>query len=261
MKNRLLPTFVCTAAACVSAQAATLVSNTFSTASTEGWAAVNGTGMTSNIADANFPATSPVLQLTNTGGNVVRGTLSFATTTLGQTGDFIQVEFDLRIAGSANGVDRRFETTLWDSATQDGYGGRIRVGTTAAANNFFESSTVPSTGVASTGSTALTTSGATTNSIGISQTYIHHMTLTITRTDTGVDLSYTGIEDNGTARTITASDATSPFYTFNTLDVNTWGNSLNFNIDNVIVTTNVPEPAVPSLLGGLALLSFFRRRR
>jgi hypothetical protein len=88
----------------------------------------------------------------------------------------------------------------------------------------------------------------------------HSASLTITR-GTGTNMSFSVVYDNGTP--ITATSTTVPFYHF---DEVAFGdafvtNSIHFRVDDVQVTTNVPEPiAGLSLLGGAGLLLARRRR-
>lgn len=235
----------------------TLSTGTFSTGSTQGWSGVGSTTLTSNTADTtNFP-NSPVLNASSPGsGSITRASLSFASTTLISTGDYLTISYRVKGTGLSN-ANRRYQTAFWNSSAADGYLLQQRAGdNTYAANTFAETASLPTTGTMDGGRTDLTTSGGTTISFGNSNTAVHLIEFTITKSATGVNLSYK--MDNGTA--ITASDTSSAYLTFDRFDTNFWGNTVNFRLDDVSVTTSVPESSA-AMLGGLSMLVLFRRRR
>jgi len=249
----LLPVSVCLLT--LPASAVTLASTVFNTAgNTDGWAAVNGTTLNS---------TAGQLQLTNATG-VTRATLAFGSVTVGAVGDYVEVSYNVIFTNSTSGVNRQFETSLWDSASSDGYVGNFRIGTVAANNRFFETAALSGTSVASTGATLITASGDSTVSLrptATNNTYVHTITLRLEVTGTGMALTYSGLDNGGVTRTIMATDSSTPYLSFDRLDLNTWGNNnVNFAIDNVVVSTNVPEPSL-ALLGSLGVLGLLRRRR
>lgn len=256
-----------------SAAIITLSNNTFSTSSTEGWIPYsNSAEITSATADANFSMTSPVLAVTNplSGGGInARSAIKFDAVTLINTGDYIQADFDVRVVGLTNSVSRLFQTALYnnDGTTQPGYVGSLRMSdpssyATGYVNALNANSDVSVTG-GKQGGTPLIAIPPTT-SLGISATKVRHFIMTITKTDTGIDLLYSGGNDTTGVVALTASD-TNPFLTFNTLDLNTFGNNVAFNLDNVLITTNVPVPEPSSIVLGVVsvcgLLIFRRRAR
>lgn len=248
-----LPVFVCLPM--LPAAAVTLASTAFNTAGNpDGWAAVNGTTLNSSMGQ---------LQLTNATG-VTRATLAFDSVTVGTPGDYVEVSYDVIFTNSTSGVNRQFETSFWDSASSDGYVGNFRIGTVAANNRFFESASLSGTSVASTGATLIAATGDTTVSLrptATNNSFVHAITMRLEVTGGGLALTYRGLDNGGVTRTITATDVSTPYLTFDRLDLNTWGNNnVNFTIDNVTVTTNVPEPSF-AFLGGLGILGLLRRRR
>jgi MYXO-CTERM domain-containing protein len=159
------------------------------------------------------------------------------------------------------GADRRFQAAFWDATTGDGYLSYMKAGSTGTFNSaFLETAALPATGILNTGGSNLATTGATTHSFGTNTTAVHSVTYRITSTASGVDLAFSATDDSGTLRTFTASDTSSAYLSFDRFDLTFWGNTVNFNIDNVAVVTSVPEPAAV-FLGSLGLLGLLRRRR
>src|SRR5690606_30744077 len=98
--------------------------------------------------------------------------------------------------------------------------------------------------------------------LGNSQTPWRDITFRIEKTADGVTLTYIGENnDESTVGPMTIEDTTAPFLTFDSLEITgAGGNGMNFRLDDVVITTNVPEPGV-ALLGCVGLLGLLHRRR
>jgi hypothetical protein len=196
-------------------------------------------------------------------GTNVRGVLAFPTVTLAATGDFLSISFDLRFTNTL-AADRRFQTAFYSSASNSGYIGQMKAGTATGNSTFFDQPAMPATGVMNAGGTALTATGAITNALtagnAASLPIVHNATLTLTKTDTGVSMSFSATDDTATLRTFDSADAVSPFTAFDRFSLTVWGNTVNYNLDNVVVTSNVPEPSSP-LPSAAALLARRSRSR
>lgn len=244
----------------------TLASNTFSTADTQGWTAAGLSTLVSGTEDTNFATSSPVLASTATAGSPagtnVRGVLAFPTVVLAATGDFLSISFDIRFTNTL-AADRRFQTAFYSSATSSGYISQMKAGTATGSSTFFDQAAVPATGVMN-GGTSLAATGATTSPLtgGGSSTLpiVHNATLTLTKTDTGVAMSFSAMDDTATLRTFDAADTVSPFTAFDRFSLTVWGNTVSYNLDNVVVTSNVPEPSA-MLLSAFAAVGMITRRR
>ncbi len=233
-----------------SLQAEIIATSTFSNAAdTEGWSAVTNTTITSGQADAAF-ITTPVLRAATVAGapagNNTRASLSFPAVTLDETDEYVEVKFQLRVASSyASSADRRFQACLWDSTVSDGYLAYFRAAGTGLTSQFVKQANVPATGLMNGGGTTIPATGDTTQPLGSSQTVVHDITYRLLKTETGVEMRFTGTDDTAVLRTITGSDATAPFQVFDRLDLSFWGNTVNFHIDNVEVSTGIYVPPPP----------------
>lgn len=221
----------------------TIANYTFDTGA-EGWEGRNGSSVTGGTVDTAF-GNSPVLEIKS--ATPTRAFVTFSETTIANVGDYIQVDFNMRVAVDFGSNTRRFEVALYDLSELDGYGGRMTLNG-SESNFLYEDADVPTSGVL-TGS-AETDLGAinlgTVTTLGKSQTYIHSFSLQLFKTAAGVDVLMYGDDADGNAQFLTASDTTTPYTIFDTLDISSWGGAdANFNIDSVKITkfTAVPEPS------------------
>jgi hypothetical protein len=214
---------------------------------------------------------------TGNGGNQIIGLLPQAIT-LASPGDFIRLQFTFRYlnlgTATQNAAGFRFgiEGSNGTFVTADGQGSvsdndqgyyvQTGVGATAPANNnifFRESGTLsPILGGNDRVSVTANSAGGAINDI-----LAHTASFTITRgagTNISLSLSY----DGGTAITgnFTGASPNTPFYTFDEIMFSDGfvANPVHFNIDNVAVVTNVPEPSA-AVLGLLAVPFIAARRR
>jgi len=209
-------------------------------------------------------------------GNAIIGLLPIPIN-LAQQGDFVTLSFQFRYLNSAtataNSVGFRFgiEGSVGTAVTGDnqgttsdndqGYYIQTGVGATtgAATNNTIyreNGGTQPIGG-------GTDRSAGTTNTTGLffNDNLAHSATFTITR-GTGTNVSVAATYDGGSA--ITTTFTTTPYYAFDEIffDDGFVPAPVQYNVDNVTVTSNVPEPGTPlaCLAGGVALLVRRRRR-
>lgn len=219
---------------------------------------------------------------TTTLNDAIIGVLS-QPVTLSATGDFIRLEFTFRYtnigtaAANAGGFRFGIEGSNGSSVTSDnqtsasdndqGYYAQTGVGPSPAnapANNniFFRESggTFPILGgldrlniVAAGGATGVT----------FNNNNAHSVSFTITRT-AGSNISLSLVYDGGTPITAVTTGGTGNFFTFDEIALSNGFVTapVSFNIDNVSVVSNVPEPTAAGLIGfgALGTLGFVRRR-
>ena len=207
---------------------------------------------------------------TGTSGNQIIGLLP-QPLTLASPGDFIRLEFTFRFLDidtlSNAGFRFGFEGSNGTLVTGDGqttvsdndlgYYAQTGVGTTAPLNNntLYRENGGTSPILGGTDRTTVTASSA---GVAINDLLAHTASFTITR-GTGTNVSLSLSYDGGPA--ITGTATTVPYYTFDEI---AFGNgfvadAVDFNIDNVSVVTNVPEPSAAVL--GLLVVPFIAGRR
>lgn len=192
---------------------------------------------------------------------------------LENTGDYLTVSFSFRYTnnGAAGANEANFRFGLFNSqgsavtgdnqtASANDTGYYVQVGSggaaTASTNVFYEE-----TGLTSPilGGTDRANKTASSSGFGINDDAIHTASFTLTRTSAtvmGLSLSIDGT-------TITGSDTTTLITSFDEIAfANGFGvTGLDFMLDNVVLTSSVPEPSIAGL-STLALfcLAFSRRR-
>jgi hypothetical protein len=212
---------------------------------------------------------------TSSGGNEIIGLLP-TPITLATQGDFITLSFRFRYVNvstaTANSAGFRFgiEGSNGSVVTADGQGStsdndqgyyiQTGVGTAAAAatnNTFYRENggVLPILGGTDRAATTASTTGAV-----INDNLAHTATFTITR-GSATNISLSASYDGGTAKT--ASYPTTPYYTFDEIAFGDGfvASPVQFNVDDVLVTSNVPEPGTLACLFGGAGLLFVRHRR
>lgn len=239
------------AASLLPAHAATILGSwNFDSAGT-GYAAANGS--TVNV-------TSGHLAVSNTA--ISRVSFSFDEVTLSNIGDYVEISYRIQFTTAAwNGTSGQFrdlDTVIWERSADAGYGGWLSTGA-GNRSRINELTDVDATGVPG-GRTQLTPGNSL--NIGNSQTPWRDIALRVEMTSGGVTISYSG-DDSAEAPVgpMAFEDTGTLLTTFDAFEVTgAGGNGMNFRLDDVVVTTNVPEPGV-ALLGGLGLLGLMRRRR
>lgn len=203
--------------------------------------------------------------------------------TLGSTGDFIRLEFTFRYTNLATalpnaggfrfGIEGSNGTVVTgddQAATSDndqGYYAQTGVGPSPAnapvnSNVFFRENggTFPILGGTDRLSINLP---AGTTGMAFNDELAHAVSFTITRT-AGSNISLSLIYDGGTPLTVNTAGGTGNFFTFDEIMFSNGfvTSPLSFNLDNVSVVSNVPEPTAAGLLslGSVALLGLIRRR-
>ena len=169
---------------------------------------------------------------------------TFAPVTLG-VGDQLELSYQLRYEGSPNSSNNGLRLTLGDVA---GSGFTAAFGTgTSSDFTIFNGANFPALNGGNLGP------GSPDVSLGDGD--VATVTFLATGTATGSDLTVS-LESNGVLASGTASNAAS---TFSQFVIGNGAPTQDLLIDNVLVTTSVPEPASLALLGlgGVALL---RRR-
>lgn len=187
-------------------------------------------------------------------------TLSFSfrfTTTAGSTAPFNASEgFTFGFYNSNTTV-----VTANDSANSDndfGFRGEFGTGTFSRVGIAKETNVVGSAGGLGTGGDGvqMTVMDPVAVSIGDFLPHTGSITLTYnTATNMGVSVSYNG-------NVVGTATSTSPFFTFDEI-VFSQGGGNGFLLDNVVVTSNVPEPGSAALiaLGGVFCVAGCRRRK
>lgn len=192
---------------------------------------------------------------------------------LDNTGDYLTLSFSFRYtnnsAAGANEANLRFGlfNSLGTAVTGDnqsasandaGYYVQVGSGGSATASNnvFYEE-----TGLTAPilGGTDRTSKTASSTGFGINDDAIHTASFTLTRTSATV----MGLSLTVDGTTITASDTTTLITSFDEIAIaNGFGvTGLDFMLDNVVLTSSVPEPSVAALsLLALSCLIFRRRR-
>lgn len=268
-----------------SAAALTLVSDPFTdngvtngvdpndTAWFAGQGAGTSAGSLSVISDATLPARSEpnsnVLQWTPSASfqAIVAG---YPSASLG-TGDFITLSFDFRYPSTpGNNAGGGFRFGLYNNGAtpatgnaaaandndDQGYYLSVSTGTSAPSNNLFRE-TGGLSGVTA-GTDRVTVGTATTTATSITGTEAHTALMTITRTGA---TSFTILGQIDGTTVMNTTDAAGTVLLYNELAISTGGNNQALNVDNVVVTSSVPEPGTLGLLAAPGLLMLARRRR
>ncbi len=193
--------------------------------------AFNSSGNTSNALRLDTTATF----------SVTTGTFTNATPL--SIGESITLSFDFRIIAPP---------------VSDGAG--LRFGLSSSANTYaltFGTGASSGAGLAQFG--ASTTSGTNTgyaltgSAFSINDTASHTFSLQITRTGS-TSLSFVGTVDANTVSAVTSNSVSN--FTFTNIVLGQGSAAFNdFNIDNVLVTTAIPEPSSTALLLGAGVLS------
>jgi hypothetical protein len=181
---------------------------------------------------------------------------NFTETMLAAAGDWISLSYDIRFETTLQtlGMGLQDDTDTdygdWWKAEYNGYTAQFNV--TGGTDKVFEN-------VLQKPFEDIGTSTAFTTNAGWNDTAVHNFKMTIARTETGLD---TNVYWDGAllATQISLIPAT---YTYDTLGMRTGGGSVAHPllIDNVMVTTNVPEPATLMLLGlGGFVLGHIRKK-
>jgi hypothetical protein len=180
---------------------------------------------------------------------------SFAATTLA-VGDRLDLQFTTRYLNgpAASGVGFRF-------GLADGPGGlgyTVTVGTgTSTGIGFFQNDAANAYPNVN-GDTRITSSGG--DSAGIGPNEIADISLTVTRTVSGIDLTVS-YDDTATQSLVTVTDVPGSYNAFNTLLLGNGTPDNDILVDDVSVTyTPIPEPASLALVALGGLLMATRRR-
>ena len=189
----------------------------------------------------------------------------FSSTNLENPGDYISLSFDLRtpaslvgsisvsLLGYSNTIESNsFATGASTLTGANGYRVTLPISSSSSSPTYYE---IVNNG---TGGTLFTP----TEGISLSGTNAHTMTLTLTRMVAGIQIAFALDTVEFSSFTDTSGDI---YSTFNTLRISTSRDSggSQFNFDNVIVTTSVPEPGSLAMIGlsGCLLVAFRMRRK
>ncbi|HVJ46009.1 MAG TPA: PEP-CTERM sorting domain-containing protein [Luteolibacter sp.] len=204
---------------------------------------------------------------TSIGNRGFVGVLTGGAITLGAPGDFITLSFSFRVGGtiansaqgftyglySSNGTSITGDDTV-DSDNDRGYRGQFATGTTASVGIVKEDNSAAGGLGTGTGteSAAVGMSSSTPVAIGTNDPHTASITLTYnSATDLGITLMF----DNAT---VAQGTSTVPYLSFDEVVFAQGGNN-SLVIDNVSVTSNVPEPGSAALL--LVAVAGFAARR
>lgn len=253
--------------------AVTLFSDNFSDTNTTGWFSSSGTG--------GLDASSGAMAVSS--GRHAQS--SFSATTLA-VGDTITFTFDVSFAGVSS-QSNGFRFGLFDSngaalPSANGNSGFVAYdGIVATTNPAAASGTpvafrarTPNVDSGTTGyDTLISTLGiyTTVGSAGGSAVTFPNatfldVTLTYTRTASGLDLAYTAYNGATLLQSHSVSTTSPSTYTFDVLAISGVSGLGNFTLDNVnvdFIPAAVPEPSTAAALAGLGILGFaaMRRRR
>lgn len=214
----------------------------------------------------------------NTAGQGFRGAAGNMTTgaNLSATNYYVSLRLDVRYTADPANVDAGFRFGLFSSngttvaANNDGlsnndigYGARFSVGTATA--NVSLSERVSGTGGALSGAGIGILSSATANVTSLNgTTNYYRLQLDIVRNGSnGLDFTISeGVNTTTLTQVLTFTDTTASTFLFDSV-VFTNGNTVaNYAVDNVLITTGIPEPSTAlSLLAGFGLFGLIRRRR
>lgn len=220
---------------------------------------------------------------------------TFDTITLANTGDYISLKFRVRIFGSSTSATTTGTTDFpsannalrfgfynsndtlviannnTNSSDDYGYMSEVPFGTdtgSVTTTKFSKETGAGGTAVILAGTDVASLSSSSSTGNRIQDSSIYTVTLTITKTETGISLLSTVKNAGGTTLfSITGTDANATAYT--SFDEIAFGSSVDigYRLDNVTVTTNVsqiPESATSALLFGTAILTtilIIRRKR
>lgn len=266
----------------------TVFSDDFEDGNRNGWYKIDDSTSTLSVESASpllGSANELRLESSDSSNNMQAIVVSFPEVTLANTGDSIELQFAARNVDGGF-IDFGFAFGLFDSGAtaitadgdfgaalstleDQGYFARVDVGTSTVNTAASVDETIDTTTerLRFQGGTSLIASdfgsdGDDTLMFTNNTDFVY--TLTITLLDTNnVEVSLANDED-GTDNPITGESTTTPTLSFDTLyfagrpDSNS---TVDYRIDNVLITTNIPEPASAVLvaLGGLLITS--RRRR
>lgn len=216
-----------------------------------------GTGLLTNADPQVHKLNGRALSAIN---SAARGLTYFDSTTLG-VGESLSVSFNLSFAAigdnGGNFIVGVLNSSTGDLVTADNFGSgfdftgyqgyrfRTNTGGTNSGSTTIEKR--DPTSAAFDGSyTALTGSAA---GAGLAASTAYSVAITYTRT--GVSSLVATYSLNGVTLTVTDNDATN--FTFDTLQYYKGGGNGTFYLDDVLITSSIPEPASAALLGGLAI--------
>lgn len=197
------------------------------------------------------------------------GVLGVGLISLATQGDYLDLKFDFRFLstpGSSNsGLTFGFYNSNGSVITADGaaaqdndFGFRADFGTGAnsSISIFKEQNTTSSAGGAGTGTDGLSVAlepGFT--NVQINDTGKHSARMLLTKSAAGLDIL---VQYDGA--TVATGTSTAPYLVFDEI-LFSQGSGTDFNIDNVDVSSNVPEPSSVLLAAGALSLLGLRRRR
>jgi hypothetical protein len=242
----------------------------------------NGTQAVGTALDSVLgSATNNALTLTSGTGtfSVVAGRFAASPQTyLVSTGDTVSVSFDFRMTGTiaASSAGFRFglansngttitadQTTAQASADDKSFFVQLGTGGTTGTSVAEESGTA--TNVLSGADTvALTTASAITagSAITLNDTAKRSALLTLTKNASGVGVAVSIFDATGTLLVRAAgADSGSTLTAFDEVAFGSGGTTNNFNIDNVVVVTSIPEPATGALVVAPLVVGLSSRRR
>lgn len=217
----------------------------------------SGSAITLAIAS---PGADNALSFTNTSNN--RSVLAyFDAVELASAGDFITLSFDVTFQDPVPSTRDDFTFSLLDSggtqgntvaATDDDFGYNIAVNPGSAAGN---------DGIGRAQGTSSVNLGRF-DSAGVGEGSAN-VSLTLTRNASGeIDLVLISGLVGETDNTYTTNVAAPPTFTFDLIEIGYSGSGAQgtFLIDNVLVTTNVPEPGAMALVAAGLACGLARRR-
>ena len=202
-----------------------------------GWTANNlGLSITPFNSTGN---TSNALRLApSTTFSIANGVFSSSALAIGES---ITVSFDFRMTSTVVNNDAGLRFGLSSSANT--YGATLGTGTTTGFGIAQYATNTLS------GGTGYTTTGA---PIAINDNASHTFSFQITRTS-GTSLSFLATVDSNTVSAVTSNSISN--FTFTNIILGQGSTTHIFNIDNVLVTTAIPEPSSTALLLGAGILS------
>jgi hypothetical protein len=212
------------------------------------------------------------------GGQGFRGAAGNMTTAanLSATGHYASLRLDIRYTSNPANVDAGFRFGLFNSngttvaANSDllsdndiGYAARFSIGTATA--NVGLSEKASGTGGSVSGGNVSILSSATANVTSLNgTTNYYRLQLDIVRNGSnGLDFTISeGVNTTSLTPVLTFTDNSAATFVFDSIVLSNGNTVTDYRVDNILVTTGIPEPSTAvALLAGFGAFALIRRRR